>query len=123
GAFASQISKIRTKRPRPILSRELLREGGQISAAFGPGTAWGLRAELRRIGQTFFASAPGGYHDLYRSGERQPRRAFARKISKLNKKAQCTKNAANFSTAETECARSYACEDGLQQGTPIGPKE
>jgi hypothetical protein len=46
-----------------------------------------LRAELRRIGQTFFCIRAGGYHDLYRSGERQPRRAFARKISKFKTKS------------------------------------
>jgi hypothetical protein len=59
----------------------------------GPRLASALNyAELAKL---FFASAPGGYHDLYRSGERQPRRAFASKTSKFKTKSPSTKNVAN----------------------------
>jgi hypothetical protein len=44
-------------------------------------------AELAKL----FLHPRRGYHDLYRSGERQPHRAFARKISKFKTKSPSTK--------------------------------
>jgi len=38
----------------------LMNRGQSIPSAWGPETAWGRRAELRKIGQTFFCPTRGG---------------------------------------------------------------
>jgi hypothetical protein len=46
-----------------------------------------------------------------------------RKLEIKYKKPNAPKTQQIFLSAEIECARSYACKDGLQQGSPNGPKE